>query len=276
MAVFIAASDETSGGHSRSVCHYSGWIAPEPDWSLYFTPAWQERVLDGPPKIPYLHMTEMRSRAWREKYFLTSDDAEERLDEAARVIYEMGSLRMVDINIDGAVFKPLYHSHKMATSSGAAKKFLPDFLSFVAYAFGVLSTVHHGYPDAEKVDFMVENNSTVTENIRQFHNNLPDALIKVGRPQLAPLVGGFMPVSKERIPVPAADYLCWHTRRAKSVTLDERDQRRFNTIAAHKGFSFPISTDILAALAEAFTEKERELNGIRMPKRRARAAKGSI
>jgi hypothetical protein len=67
MAVFTAASDETSGGNPLSVYHYSGWVMPEPDWSHFFTPAWQERVLDGPPNIPYLHMTEICSKAWREQ-----------------------------------------------------------------------------------------------------------------------------------------------------------------------------------------------------------------
>jgi hypothetical protein len=29
-----------------------------------FAPAWQERVLDGRPQIPYLHVTEIRRREW--------------------------------------------------------------------------------------------------------------------------------------------------------------------------------------------------------------------
>ena len=60
MAIFLAASDETKGANAFASYHYAGWIATEPDWSQFFTTAWQERVLDGPPKIPYMHMTEMR------------------------------------------------------------------------------------------------------------------------------------------------------------------------------------------------------------------------
>ena len=90
MAVFIAASDETSGGNAFSVYHYSGWVMSEADWSQYFTPAWNERVLAGPPEIPYLHVTDMRSKAWRGKWGITETMADERMDEAALVIAQMG------------------------------------------------------------------------------------------------------------------------------------------------------------------------------------------
>src|SRR6267378_5096898 len=90
MAVFVAASDETNS--ANGLYHYEGWLASESDWTRFFTPAWQERVLDGPPQIPYLHMTEMRSRAWREQWGITQANVDERLDESARVIDQMGSL----------------------------------------------------------------------------------------------------------------------------------------------------------------------------------------
>jgi hypothetical protein len=51
VAVFVAASDETTGGNAFSTFYYSGWIAPEPDWTLYFTPAcgYLARAHDPPP-----------------------------------------------------------------------------------------------------------------------------------------------------------------------------------------------------------------------------------
>src|SRR5689334_19334212 len=59
MAVFISASDEYSGSDGSGSFLFAGYIGPEKDWSDFFVPAWRQRVLDGPPTIPYLHMTEI-------------------------------------------------------------------------------------------------------------------------------------------------------------------------------------------------------------------------
>src|SRR5437867_6435711 len=100
MAVFVSGSDETSGKTQRDSFLFAGWVAPEEDWSRYFAPAWQERVLDGPPIIPYLHMTEMRSRSWRDQFGISQLDADDRIDEALRLIDTMQSLYPVGIKVD--------------------------------------------------------------------------------------------------------------------------------------------------------------------------------
>jgi hypothetical protein len=259
VAVFLAASDETSGANAFALYHYAGWIAPVPDWWNYFTPAWQERVLDGPPKIPYLHMTDMRSRAWREQWHLTETDADERLDEAARVIDTMGSLYPLKLTIDTSIFRPLYKPHKMIAASGAQKDYQPDFLAFTSYALAVLVRVHLKYPDAEKVDFLVENNSDVTKHIYELYKAMPVGLDHIKRPELIPLLGEFIPGGKDRVPLQAADYLCWHSQRAEAGTLsDVRDLRRWNTIAQRQGFDLTLDTDLLTDLAQAFTERGKE------------------
>ena len=259
MALFIAASDETSGGNVLSVYHYAGWIAPELDWSQFFTPAWQERVLDGPPKIPYLNKTEIRSKSWRKQHGITEADADERLDEAARVIDTMGSLYPFEVSIDGSLFAPLYKPHKMKVGSGAQKPLQPDFIAFVAYVNVVLAQVRFKYPQAEKVDFLVENNSEITKHLYELYQTMPAALNHVGRPDLIPLVGEFIPGGKDRIPLQAADYLCWHTRRAEANMLDdERDLRRWGTTSHRKGLSMPLPADVLTNIAQAFMEREKE------------------
>ena len=256
MAVFVAASDESSGA---GLYHYAGWLAPEPDWSLYFTPAWQDRVLNGPPKIPYLHMTEMRSKAYRAKWGLSELEADDRLDEAARVIDTLGSLYPFKLTIDSSIFSPLYKPHKMIVESGAWKEFKPDFLAFTAYVFAVLCQVNFKYPEAEKVDFLVENNSEITKHIHELYKTMPVALNHIKRPDLVPLLGEFIPGGKDRVPLQAADYLCWHSQRADAQTLDdERDLRRWNTISHRKGFNLPLPMDVLTKLAESFTKHGKE------------------
>lgn len=255
MAVFVAASDETGGGDISTPYHYAGWIAPEHDWSNHFLPAWQERVLDGPPKIPYLHMTEIRSRAWREKHGITEQDADQRLDEAAILINQMGSLYPMLFTIDRSVFMPLYKNHKMIGASGGKKDFQPDFLAFVAYVWGILGYIHAKHPDVTKVDFLVENNSAITKEIHELYKSMPLALANVRAPELVPLLGKFLPAGKNRVPLQAADYLCWHSRRADSNTLDDiRDRRRFGTIASRKGFRLVIPIEVLTGLAESFNK----------------------
>jgi hypothetical protein len=256
MAVFLSASDETTGANQFAPCHYAGWVAPEPDWSLFFTPAWQERVLDGPPNIPYLHMTEMRSKAWRSKWGITELDMDDRLDEAARVIDTTGTLYPFKLSIDSSIFRPLYRPHKMMVASGALKDFQPDFLAFVAYVFAVLSHMKLKHPYAEKVDFLVESNSEITKYIHELYQTMPIALGHVNRPELIPLVGEFLPGEKNRVPLQAADYLCWHSQRAETQQLDDRDSRRFNMIANRTGFNLTLPAGVLTSLARAFTEHE--------------------
>jgi hypothetical protein len=258
MAVFVAASDETSGGNVLSLYHYAGWVMPESDWSKFFVPAWKERVLDGPPEIPYLHMTEMRSRAWREKYGITQTDADDRLDEAALVIDQMGSLYPIKVTIDGSIFRPMYKDFKMLSESGGVKKYEPDFLAFTSYAFAVCLHLHHRYPEAEKIDFVVESNGEITKHIHQLYKKLPGAFEYVGRPELVSLIGEFLPAGKVRMPLQAADYLCWHSQRAKAGTLDDRDARRWYTISNRKGFDYTIPTSTLISIAKAYEEKERD------------------
>jgi len=255
MAVFISASDESSGATQVDDYQCTGWIAPEPDWSQFFAPAWQKRVLDGPPKIEYLHVTEMRSRTWREKNGLTRLDADNRMDEAGKIIAEMKSLYPVKIKVSGVRFQQLFNPHQLLAGSGGRKRYEPDYYPFVIYAFVVLNRVKIRFPNAEKVDFIVERKSSLTTHIQEFYESLPTALKHVNREDLLPLMGDFIPASKERVPLQAADFLCWHSRRADARMLDETDMRRWNPMAKKKGFNFTAPERLMASLAEAFTAR---------------------
>jgi len=61
MAVFVGNSDESGVADLRGHYLVGGLIGCESNWP-YLDRAWQERVLDGPPRIPYLHMREVRNR----------------------------------------------------------------------------------------------------------------------------------------------------------------------------------------------------------------------
>lgn len=252
MAVFVSASDEGSGANHLCPFEVTGWIAPEEDWSRFFAPAWQSRVLDGPPKIPYLHVTEIRSKSWRAQYGLTQSQADDRLDEAANVIGTMGSLYPVRIVLDGGLFRRTFATHKLLATTGGVKRYEPDYYAFMTYAYAVLCRVKIKHPEAEKVDFVVEYKAGITEHLRGFYESLPNALRHIKRPDLIPLLGEFIPGSKERVPLQAADFLCWHTQRADADRLTFEDWRRWQPMAHKKGFSFSVTEDLLTGLAEAF------------------------
>ena len=262
MAVFVAASDESTGKNHLSPFHYIGWIASEPDWYNFFAPAWQSRVLDGPPPIPYLHVTEMRSRSWREKHGLTELKADDRMYEAASVIEAMGSLMPFKVTIDCSVFRPLFREHKLRLDTGGTRNLEPDFLAFTAYAYAVLLDLRSNFSDVERVDFLVENKSDVTKHIHGFYKSLPASLIQMGKPELASLLGEFIPAGKDRVPLQAADFLAWHIQRAEHKTLESADRKRLWMIGNRPMFDYNVSTQTLTELARAYDKvgKENEKN----------------
>ena len=76
MSLFTAFGDESDGGDQTGPFVFGGFVAPTRDWVDYFTPAWEERVLNRAPSIGSFHMTEIRNQRWQLKNGLTQGDAE--------------------------------------------------------------------------------------------------------------------------------------------------------------------------------------------------------
>lgn len=108
MTVFQAAGDESDGEKQRGAFVYGGYVARTLEWIESFAPAWEERVLNANPSIPYLHMVDMRSPKWRAKHGITYDQAERRIDEASRVLGSSGFLHPVRTILDGGVFRDVF------------------------------------------------------------------------------------------------------------------------------------------------------------------------
>jgi len=267
MAVFVSASDEHSGPDGRGLFVFAGYVGPEQDWWRFFLPAWQERVLDGPPTIPYLHMTEIRSRAFREKWGLSRSAADQRIDEAVAVIDTMGSFYPIGIEVDAGHIKDTFidskvlrqHTKQFEAKQFEAKPFEPDFLCFLTYAYVVLNYVHNVHPHVEKVNFIVERKGHVTRYIDEFHSGLGEALIFIGRTDLTPLVGELSTGDKERIPCQVADMLCWHAARFENAqevkTEDIADARRYLKLRNRKGKLFSLSNSQVSEMAGAIFPK---------------------
>jgi hypothetical protein len=94
MAIYTAYSDEAGVADPSGEFLVCGYLGSEATWD-YVRQAWQERVLDGPPRIAELHMTDIRSGYWRAKIGMSFNDSENRVAEAVRVIHSTGALDAV-------------------------------------------------------------------------------------------------------------------------------------------------------------------------------------
>src|SRR5437763_6650564 len=106
MAVFVCVADETYDDNPGNF-FYSGWAASVDVWENDFAPGWSERVLDGPPRIPYLHMTDIREWDWQAEHGLKPWQADRRLDEAACVIRSTGGLVPVSFEVNRADYNAI-------------------------------------------------------------------------------------------------------------------------------------------------------------------------
>ena len=267
MAVFVCCADESIDQNPRGNFFYGGFSGPVNDWDGVFADAWNERILNGPPQIPYLHMTSIRSRDWREEHNISVFEAEARLDEASRVIGSMGSLIPVTFSIDERVFNQIVKPLPFLPAQGQKTTIEPDYICFVWFAFTQLKWIHGAYPDVERVDFWVEQNGKITKHINGFHKRLADNLLSINHPELAGLVGEFHAVGKDRIPAQAADMLGWHTRNLMKGALDAVGQRRywrmtdggFNILGRGRyGHRSDMDVDILRQLAENLDKRRQE------------------
>jgi hypothetical protein len=252
MSLFLASSDESSDQHGRFL--FSGWVAAAEEWSRFFCPAWQEWVLDGPPAIPYLHMTDMRSTKWREQHGVSRLDAEDRVNHAIALVDQMEPLYPVGVLVNAAYLRKRFSQAKVKTLQFITKPrpFDPDYVCFLFFAFIVLNYVNVHHPQAERVNFLVERNGPITRHMQDFHCTIAQALEGLGSGTLAQLVGEMIPGGKNDIPLQAADVLCWHTIRARRPeTMDLADRRRYGLIARRKGTFQELSNEQIEQLAQA-------------------------
>jgi hypothetical protein len=262
MTVYVCAADESSDQNPRGHFFYGGFSAPINDWQREFADAWTERVLNGPPEIPYLHMTDILSPKWRAQYGLTERQANERLDVAARVIRSTGSLIPVLIYVDEKDYNEILRQPVLPKGKQRPVPFDPDYICFICFQVTQLMWIHRRCPDVERVDLWVERNGRVSRYLSQFHEGSAEAMKAADSPELARLVGQFKEVGKESIPAQAADMLGWHARNHLRGALERDGERRYwqmttgdNGGLGRYGYKGPIKRELLQTLATAFAQR---------------------
>jgi len=245
---------------------------PATDWYEYFAPAWQERVLDTKPKIPYLHMTDIRDPSWCKERGISWDQAQEKMDMAAILISQMGSLRPVTVNANAGMFLDAHGKKKIMKNADGPKpsRFLIDHYCFNAYVLTVLNYIHLKHPETEKVDFLVERKDGVFEKLKQFYSSLEGSLEYIGHPELRKYLGELKAAGKCLVPLQAADMLCWHVSRADLGLLKGRDANRAATIFhGRSGPIMDLPDKLHFTLARAFAKRMDEIeNGISKDRRK--------
>lgn len=256
VAVFVAASDERySGGNCREKYFYGGFVAPYAEWAGPFAEQWDKNVLEGPPRIPYLHMTDIRSQEWRdtEGNGISRAQGERRVRAAFELISDMPSLTPIGTEFNAGYMLDIFTKRVQVQSPGgqAKKNFRPDYLAFTAYAYLVLEFCGRSRPEAEKVDFVVERNGEITNHIQEFYKTMPAGLESIGRGRLIPLLGDVIPGGKDRAPLQAADVLCWYSQRSREGNLNDKDMRRYRVIAQREGVREELTDHNITELWEA-------------------------
>jgi len=208
MPVYTAYSDESGVADLAGEFLVCGYLGTEPVWDCVRR-AWQERVLDGPPKILDLHMTDIRSSYWRAKVGMAFNDSEIRVAEAVRVIYSTGALDAVASVIKRSMLHEVFPKQ---TGSRRSKTGLdnPDYVCYMAYFQLVLNRVKKLHPDATKVNFVFAEKQETKKGMEMVVE-ATRRLFAAEDPEVAELFGECKSSTPEKeIGLQAADLISWH------------------------------------------------------------------
>jgi hypothetical protein len=224
---------------------------------------WDACVLKGPPRITEFHVTDLKNKHGCEKNGIDLKEADFRITEAFGAISAIPSLTPIACEFNGGHLRKIFE-RKVKFSTGAHRRFEPDYIGFCGYVVGVLGRIKHFHPEAQKVDFVVERNGEITKRIQEFYVTIPAALELLDS-GLANLMGEIIPAGKDRTPLHAADLLCWYTRRAHLKSLEPKDLQRYSVIAKRKGARITLSDEELECLYSACIEEpnEQEIKPVR-------------
>jgi hypothetical protein len=257
MAVFTVFADDSTVGNRFIL---AGFMAPILDWNQWFIPAWEERVLNRKPAIPYFHTAELSDPENCMKLFgLTWGQADDRIEEASCVIGSMGSLVLISAKVDESHFDRHLSDCRliMPGPQPGAYPMEPDYFAFRRFVLWTLDYVEKHRPQAEKVDFVIERKQTVSRYLPDFYEAVKTDLIALGRQSQLELMGELIPGDKNRVPLQAADCACWHLQKMATGRYTSAERRRALRIARRKGNALEMTNDDIEAMADQIRRANR-------------------
>jgi Protein of unknown function (DUF3800) len=225
MSIYVAFSDESGSGDGEGQFFVAGYVAKETDWPE-FSKQWQEKILDPSPTIPYVHMVEIRSEKWRERYGISKAQANERVNSAVRLITGYPTITPYLGTLPEGVYRRTRNWFKEKGFDVKKRHGAADSPCFAAFALAIIHDTAVNKPDVRKINFNISRKAYVENLLR---NDVRDALVEYFEtytPELAKLIGDVVPLSMEdHKPLQAADVLCWHLQRisANRVGPDEEN-----------------------------------------------------
>ncbi len=252
MSVFVVFLDEVAVDDTRGTFLVAGYVAQEVEWRDVAA-AWQERVLDGPPKLPYLRMNDIRNRMWQARFGITPAKSERRVDEAVRVVGSAGGLLGLISEIKRSDVEDAVHAVFGSNIPDEFKN--PDYTCYVAYFTLVVRHIRARFPEAEKINFVVSEKEKITHWVGRFH----EAVKCIVDTEMVDMVGEFIPASmKGERPLQWAALLCWHLERHHSYRLDVADHNRLSVLLDRCDHKHEWSRPDLERLAEKIKARSEE------------------
>jgi hypothetical protein len=251
MAVFTAFSDESEiAPNPTGDFIVGGYVALESYWP-YLAGAWQDRVLDGSPKIPYLHMTDIRNEKWRTKHRISHAESQRRVTEAVKLLSTTGDLNIILSRINRAELAEVIHKRYRRKRDVPENLAKPDYFCFLTFCVDAVAGICGKYENVDKIYFVVSRKEVVTNYIKEAHKDLPQWL-GARQPSLVGKMGDIIPASMDsRLPLQAADVLCWHLQRYFAKTSTPMDTRRRKSLAAGRdGYEDVWSREQLEKIAD--------------------------
>ena len=222
MAVYVSYTDETASADRSGHFLIAGYVASETDWP-YFSRRWSDEILAADPPIPYLHMVEIRSEAWRQEHGITRVQADEKVRKAVQLIATTSYIKPYVAQVLESAYLAAQHRIDDAGIETQRHHDAVDYLVFIAYALMVLTSDDHS--GACRINFAISKKRHISHHIQ---HGLRDELIKgmeEANPALARLFGDVLPLTMEdHMPLQAADVLCWHLQRSHSDLTSEESE----------------------------------------------------
>jgi len=262
MSTYLAALDESyDAANMAGPFLVGGVVAPERDWTEYIIPAWEERVLQRSPAIPYLHMTDIYDRrGFQREHRLSGLDAQNKVHEAASILRCTGSAWLFAAEIeDVGVFRTAFTGIKVQSEGARRRRFPfgPEHPCFVGNVLNMLGRVAAKDPDASSVNFVYEASSKkIDRELDGYFRTVP--AVTAGTPglsHLSTLLGQLTFRGKECVPLQVADLLVWHHRRCRAGKMSSEDRRHFDLLGKCFGLVDRRSTEEMLDLARRMLEE---------------------